>query len=83
MAQEWQKIDGAGQICHWWQDQEQRRISAMDTTTALILLMVIGASTFLLSALATVVRSDGRLTAFGRLYHRPAARAPRSHHQPF
>lgn len=55
----------------------------MDTTTALVLLMVIGATAFLLSALATVVRSDGRLTAFGRLYHRPAGGAPRSHHDPF
>jgi hypothetical protein len=55
----------------------------MDTTTALVLLMVIGATAFLLSALVTVVRSDGRLTAFGRLYHRPAGYAPRSHHDPF
>jgi hypothetical protein len=55
----------------------------MDITTALILLTVIGAAAFLISALATVVRSDGRLTAFGRPYHRPAAGAPRSHHQPF
>ena len=55
----------------------------MDTTTALALLMVLGATAFLLAALVTVVRSDGRLTAFGRLYHRPAGSAPRSHHDPF
>ena len=55
----------------------------MDTTTALVLLMVIGATAFLLSARVTVVRSDGRRTAFGRLYHRPAGDAPRSHHDPF
>jgi hypothetical protein len=55
----------------------------MDTTTALLLLLALGLAAFLASALATVVRSDGRLTAFGRLYHRPAGHAPRSHHDPF
>jgi hypothetical protein len=79
----WQKIDAGGHVCHWWQDRHGRRMTAMDTTTALVLLMVLGATAFLLAALATVVRSDGRLTAFGRLYHRPAACAPRSHHDPF
>lgn len=29
MARIWQKIEGRGQICHWWQQNDGRRITAM------------------------------------------------------
>lgn len=59
----------------------------MDSNDTLTLLLGLAVAAALVAALLLtllrVVHSDGRLTAFGRLYHRPAGRAPRSHHDPF
>jgi len=40
----WQKIEGTGQICHWWQDSDERRIAAMNE--------ILIATTFLIALLA-------------------------------
>jgi hypothetical protein len=52
----WQKIEGRGQICHWWQYSDERRITAMTemlvTATAVVALLV-G-----MAALVLYVRND-------------------------
>ncbi|GAB3997532.1 hypothetical protein GCM10028771_29450 [Nocardioides marmoraquaticus] len=63
----WQEINVEGQACHWWQDLDERMITAM---TLLVLLAVL--STVVWGyALVHVLRHDPRSHGFA---------PPRSHH---
>jgi hypothetical protein len=45
MARIWQKIEGDGHICHWWQHLDGRKISAMTeilTTAIAIIALLVG-----------------------------------------
>jgi len=65
----WQKINHACHLCHCWQDHVRRRITAM-TTTTLVMILVLAAWTFLL---VRMIRNDGS----GR--STSAQQPPRSH----
>jgi hypothetical protein len=45
----WQEIEGSGHFCHWWQECNGRRITAMSTDSILIAL------TFTLGMIAGLV----------------------------
>jgi hypothetical protein len=56
VARIWQEIEGSRHICHWWQESNERRITAMTemlTTTALLLALLLG-----LAALIRYARRD-------------------------
>jgi hypothetical protein len=51
VAQLWQEIEGKGHFCHWWQDSNQRRITAMTdilTTAIAVVALLAGFAALIL-----------------------------------
>jgi hypothetical protein len=64
----WQDIDYTWHPCHWWQDLDTERISAMSLAIAFALLVGLVAIVAVIIDLKHVIRGDG----YG---HRPAPRS--------
>jgi hypothetical protein len=56
MARLWQKIDGRCQACHWWQESDERMITAM--TEILIIALLILAVAVVLTTIRDI-HDDG------------------------
>lgn len=64
MRPRWQFFNGECHPCHWWQDQSERRITAMDIILGTIFLVIA------LGLLVDWVRADAFAGLPRRLHHR-------------
>jgi hypothetical protein len=63
MAQQWQEIDAPWQVCHSWQDQNERRITAMALLMIIVAVSILTTASWLTLYLVQLVKNDG----YGRL----------------
>ena len=59
MARIWQNIEGTRHICHWWQESNQRKITAMNEIPFSDVLSTVLALVALLAGLAALILSRG------------------------
>jgi predicted nucleic acid-binding Zn ribbon protein len=73
VAWTWQEVDELRQVCHWWQEVEEGRLSVMTTFLLTIIVMVIAVA--MIAAAAVWARNDriripdrGRYPSTARLW---------------
>lgn len=75
MAQNWQEIDGHCHFCHWWQERDGRKTTAMALLTIIFAVAGLTALSWVVLYVAQLVKHDG----YGR---QRGSRTPPLSHQP-